>query len=1399
MKLGAVNTGGLLSSFAYILELIDDFSLDVLVVSETRLHDRRVLGQLCRQHGLGHVGLLRPADDDSYRSCAGGGLAVLARKGVILQPLSRCAKGALAIRVQAPRVEPFAVIAAYVPPLSAARKWRPELFGWICDEYKRLTNLYRRVVIAGDLNSRLGTPPGLERYTEDVRGHLSGPASVDIMRLCTELNVLPTHGRCPEWPGRLTCQNPATQAFASECDYILLPSSAFLGVDFSMDYEQCTTTVDSAHTHRLITTSLLLCTSEAVSVPTKRPSPRPVHIPSYNNDAVWNSVSEDIAQHFASVSLAQDLRTMSAEDELQLVTKALLEVQQKHLSRPAVSMRSGAYRRLRGKAVSPRIAMALYHVRQAFKIIQRPDIAQYAESSGQLQELRRRLRDVQRSVRVQARAEQNKLIPGQARAMNELLAHDAHGHFVGDGQRVQSPDDPLLLIGRQTIPSGDDGVPAVQRFSDAAASLAAETRPTPPGPSSPAWTQYIPRAASAGRSPAEGGADIVGPGLGQALDSPITELEVYYIVFPPSKQRAPPSCHPDCSLCKAYLAHYTDWRDDRTDIPPTYKPTLHTSKAAGPEGITAEVLRWARPLDRKKRREYRTLVSAVIAKLLNRFLDEGGAPAAFTPSTITPVLKSAKPGQPVDRSDPDSHRNISVSGVLSKILSLVLTRRLTHWAVLNNVINESQIGFLPHYACEEHVFTLTQTVKARLRAGQSTYALFVDFTKAYDHVHLGALWEVLRIMGVPPRLIQLLRGLSLSRSARMRVNGEMSAPFRVDKGVPQGDPLSCLLYILYVESLSRLLSSDPVLRASAATVRDVAVLLLLYADDLAVLMDSEQALQHALSLVTEWAAAWGATVSTGRAKTEAMAFVPGQTKEQAESRAPLRCGSSDIAWTACYRYLGYMLRHDLNEDGMLAKTVAVLRKGFERYFTYTSLNRALPLASQLQLYRTTSACAADYLRCILRHPAKALQSNDKRILVHVRKIIGLPRNCSNDLVWFVCQMLPTVGVVARDVRRLQLQLASHVHRNALSRVLYSALSAERRSRSSTTGTLSNWAHTTSDAQRKAVRLGAVIGKPAGSYDISRAAHETGRSLAFTLLQRKLQLPAASPLVPGRISLPPDCHGSRQHLLSLCFGLPWAPQQLGDLHGRTALSMHGPGCSGSLLAIARDGRYPAYVPFLLGTEALSAWPFCANKVDASVPVRHPGVDEECDDGEDAGDNANGVRVQGSPSVVDDYSVRFSRRACPLCNASVLSTFHLACECQHALLQEVRGRMAESLSPLYDNIVRLCKSAVVDDAGEEPSEEEQELIDSIPDRIPVVLSPDVASAEDRFLLYWTLTAWPWPAAVACDAQPTARALGEVFDKVAVKHRWLRRLARTWLRWSEGAIIDLAAAWNAAINNT
>jgi uncharacterized damage-inducible protein DinB len=35
--------------------------------------------------------------------------------------------------------------------------------------------------------------------------------------------------------------------------------------------------------------------------------------------------------------------------------------------------------------------------------------------------------------------------------------------------------------------------------------------------------------------------------------------------------------------------------------------------------------------------------------------------------------------------------------------------------------------------------------------------LFVDFRKAYDRVHRGALWVLLAQMGVPPRLVNLLR------------------------------------------------------------------------------------------------------------------------------------------------------------------------------------------------------------------------------------------------------------------------------------------------------------------------------------------------------------------------------------------------------------------------------------------------------------------------------------------------------------------------------------------------------------------------------------------------------------------------------------------------------------------
>ena len=74
------------------------------------------------------------------------------------------------------------------------------------------------------------------------------------------------------------------------------------------------------------------------------------------------------------------------------------------------------------------------------------------------------------------------------------------------------------------------------------------------------------------------------------------------------------------------------------------------------------------------------------------------------------------------------------------------------------------------------------------------------------------------------------------------------------------------------------------------------------------------------------------------------------------------------------------------------------------------------------------------------------------------------------------------------------------------------------------------------------------------------------------------------------------------------------------------------------------------------------------------------------------------------------------------------------------------------------------------------------------------------ERSFLLYWTLSAVPWPLAATvllADAPqfPAAAALGALFDALNVRPGLLRPWASKWLAWSDYQVRLLAAAVSGA----
>ena len=183
--------------------------------------------------------------------------------------------------------------------------------------------------------------------------------------------------------------------------------------------------------------------------------------------------------------------------------------------------------------------------------------------------------------------------------------------------------------------------------------------------------------------------------------------------------------------------------------------------------------------------------------------------------------------------DFSNYRPISLLCCARKVFERLLLKRL--FPRVNPLIDESQAGF--RWGAEEQIYTLVETL--RLRARKRTFFAFVDVRKAFDVAWRDAVLVKLAEAGVTGSTWRVLDDLLSGTSARVLVNGMMSESWDENAGVRQGNVLGPLLFNILFDGIST------AVRASCPGValgRDSAaprVTLLLYADDLVVLAETQ--------------------------------------------------------------------------------------------------------------------------------------------------------------------------------------------------------------------------------------------------------------------------------------------------------------------------------------------------------------------------------------------------------------------------------------------------------------------------------------------------------------------------------------------------------------------------------
>lgn len=239
-------------------------------------------------------------------------------------------------------------------------------------------------------------------------------------------------------------------------------------------------------------------------------------------------------------------------------------------------------------------------------------------------------------------------------------------------------------------------------------------------------------------------------------------------------------------------------------------------------------------------------------------------PEEWAVAALVPIKKPK--GDPVVY---DDYRGIAVGTAISKLYSTVLNMRGNKWAEGNGFRAKGQFGFRKGMGTVEAAFILRHTIEECAAKQKAVYCAFIDFKKAYDSVDRNLLWQCLIKMGINGKYLNTLKQMYSNVCMQVRLQGRLSERFTAEAGVKQGDPLSPLLFGLFIDRVERFFS-DRLGPDIGVMVADQIRRVLLYADDLVLTAEKPEDLQRMLDCLRDFCVACQMTVNV--TKSEIVCF-----------------------------------------------------------------------------------------------------------------------------------------------------------------------------------------------------------------------------------------------------------------------------------------------------------------------------------------------------------------------------------------------------------------------------------------------------------------------------------------------------------------------------------------------
>ncbi|XP_018496824.1 uncharacterized protein LOC108864883 [Galendromus occidentalis] len=298
--------------------------------------------------------------------------------------------------------------------------------------------------------------------------------------------------------------------------------------------------------------------------------------------------------------------------------------------------------------------------------------------------------------------------------------------------------------------------------------------------------------------------------------------------------------------------------------------TLPSKESSGPSGCFYE--HW---------QQTEKVIHRNLKLLFDKIFDEGRLPTSWHNARLSLLFKG---GAHTGRSDPNLYRGIASEEALKKIFCKLLISRLE--PVLDRALPDEQFGFRRGMGTLDAIHFFSSEVERVVETQGTMYAVFIDCVKAFDRAPRVLMVQSFAEAGVGGKALRVIDSFFDEDLLQIQLQHE-KVSVRQNDGTPQGNPLSCLAFILLIRGLVDFIRAES--RAFVC----------LYADDIVVAHPDLNGLRNILPKISTWLRKQGLEINKNKTKVVKFGRAPRSAKDDR-----LLLDGRPLELVKNFRYLG---------------------------------------------------------------------------------------------------------------------------------------------------------------------------------------------------------------------------------------------------------------------------------------------------------------------------------------------------------------------------------------------------------------------------------------------------------------------------------------------------------------